>query len=105
MSSFLGVFLQSFVYLFNLITLPLFWFLPLFDVALNYLPQVAVLFQSYAMLIFLSFFVLVFPVLIWLLIFSQPGLKPYPGLTTTELMAELKKGYRLEKPNGCSHAM
>ena len=40
-----------------------------------------------------------------ILIFSQPGVKPYPGLTATELMSELKKGYRLEKPNGCSDAM
>ena len=38
-------------------------------------------------------------------IFSQPGVKPYPGLTATELMSELRKGYRLEKPNGCSDAM
>ena len=35
----------------------------------------------------------------------QLGLKPYAGMTTTELMAELKKGYRLEKPNGCSEEM
>ena len=76
---------------------------------LNCRPQVAVLFLSHAVLIFLSFFffffVFFFSVLILLLIFSQPGLKPYPGLTATELMAELKKGYRLEKPTGCSHAM
>ena len=38
-------------------------------------------------------------------IFSQPGVKPYPGLTVQELMSELRKGYRLEKPNGCSDAM
>ena len=38
-------------------------------------------------------------------IFSQQGVKPYPGLTATELMSELRKGYRLEKPNGCSDAM
>ena len=55
MSSFLGVFLHSFVYPFNLIALPLFSSLPLFDVVLNYLPQVAMLFQSHAMLIFLHF--------------------------------------------------
>ncbi|XP_067025516.1 angiopoietin-1 receptor-like isoform X2 [Acropora muricata] len=42
-------------------------------------------------------------VLLWEM--ETGGLKPYPGLTATELMAELKKGYRLEKPTGCSHAM
>lgn len=35
----------------------------------------------------------------------QLGLKPYAGLNTTELIAQLKKGYRLEKPNGCSEEM
>jgi len=42
-------------------------------------------------------------VLLWEM--ETGGLKPYPGLTNTELMAELRKGYRLEKPIGCSHAM
>ena len=35
----------------------------------------------------------------------QLGLKPYAGLDTAEIIAELKKGYRLEKPNGCSEEM
>ena len=38
-------------------------------------------------------------------ILLQTGLKPYAGLNTTELIAELKKGYRLEKPDGCSEKM
>lgn len=38
-------------------------------------------------------------------IMLQTGLKPYAGLSTTELMEELKKGYRLEKPAGCSEEM
>ncbi|XP_067025155.1 angiopoietin-1 receptor-like [Acropora muricata] len=42
-------------------------------------------------------------VLLWEM--ETGGLKPYPGLTTTELMSELRKGYRLEKPNGCSAEM
>ncbi|XP_067025150.1 angiopoietin-1 receptor-like [Acropora muricata] len=42
-------------------------------------------------------------VLLWEM--ETGGLKPYPGLTTTELMSELRKGYRLEKPNGCSDEM
>ncbi|XP_044182323.1 angiopoietin-1 receptor-like [Acropora millepora] len=42
-------------------------------------------------------------VLLWEI--ESGGVKPYPGLTTTELMSELRKGYRLEKPNGCSDAM
>lgn len=42
-------------------------------------------------------------VLLWEM--ESGGLKPYPGLTTTELMSELRKGYRLEKPNGCSDEM
>ncbi|XP_067025148.1 angiopoietin-1 receptor-like isoform X4 [Acropora muricata] len=42
-------------------------------------------------------------VLLWEI--ESGGVKPYPGLTATELMSELRKGYRLEKPNGCSDAM
>ena len=38
-------------------------------------------------------------------ILLQTGLKPYAGLNTTELIAELNKGYRLEKPDGCSEEM
>ena len=70
MSSFLGVFLHSFVYLFNLIALPLFSSLPLFNVVLNYLPQVAMLFQSHAMVIFPSFFVCLFVCLFFGFCFS-----------------------------------
>ena len=33
------------------------------------------------------------------------GLKPYPGLSTAELIQELKRGYRLGKPYGCSEEM
>ncbi|XP_067025156.1 fibroblast growth factor receptor 1-like [Acropora muricata] len=40
-------------------------------------------------------------VLLWEM--ETGGLKPYPGLTTTELMSDLRKGHRLEKPNGCSN--
>ncbi|KAJ7354896.1 hypothetical protein OS493_029455 [Desmophyllum pertusum] len=42
-------------------------------------------------------------VLLWEM--ESGGLKPYAGLNTTELIAELKKGYRMEKPNGCSDEM
>ncbi|XP_068760323.1 angiopoietin-1 receptor-like [Montipora capricornis] len=42
-------------------------------------------------------------VLLWEI--ESGGLKPYAGLTTTEMMAKLKNGYRLEKPCGCSDAM
>ena len=38
-------------------------------------------------------------------IILQTGLKPYAGLDTIELMEALKKGYRLEKPAGCSEEM
>ena len=38
-------------------------------------------------------------------IVSRPGVKPYPGLTTTELISEFRKGYRLENSSGCSDAM
>lgn len=33
------------------------------------------------------------------------GLKPYAGMNATELITELKRGYRLEKPRGCSDEM
>ena len=33
------------------------------------------------------------------------GLKPYPGLSTAELIQELKRGNRLGKPYGCSAEM
>ena len=103
-SSFLEVFLQSFLYHFILIVLPLSSFLLLLNsICLLRLPKVRMLLQSYARLIFFLFF---FPsFLLFLLTFLQPGLKPYPGFTTTELMSELRKGYRLEKPNGCSDEM
>lgn len=42
-------------------------------------------------------------VLLWEI--ESGGLKPYAGLNTAELIAQLKKGYRLEKPNGCSEEM
>ncbi|XP_020631998.1 angiopoietin-1 receptor-like [Orbicella faveolata] len=42
-------------------------------------------------------------VLLWEI--ESGGLKPYAGLSTQELIAELKKGYRLEKPDGCSEEM
>ncbi|XP_068713935.1 angiopoietin-1 receptor-like [Montipora foliosa] len=42
-------------------------------------------------------------VLLWEI--ESGGLKPYAGMTTQEIMTELKKGYRLEKPSGCSDAM
>ncbi|XP_068713931.1 angiopoietin-1 receptor-like isoform X2 [Montipora foliosa] len=42
-------------------------------------------------------------VLLWEI--ESGGLKPYAGMTTPEVMTELKKGYRLEKPSGCSDAM
>lgn len=42
-------------------------------------------------------------VLLWEI--ESGGLKPYAGLDTAEIIAELKKGYRLEKPNGCSEEM
>ncbi|XP_068760314.1 angiopoietin-1 receptor-like isoform X2 [Montipora capricornis] len=42
-------------------------------------------------------------VLLWEI--ESGGLKPYAGMTTPEIMTELKKGYRLEKPSGCSDAM
>ena len=38
-------------------------------------------------------------------IFLLIGLKPYAGLSTTELIDQLKIGYRLEKPDGCSDAV
>ena len=102
-SSFLDVFLQSFLYHFILIVLPLSSFLLLLNsICLLRLPKVRMLLQSYARLIFFLFFP---SFLLFLLTFLKPGLKPYPGLTTTELMSELRKGYRLEKPNGCSDEM
>lgn len=42
-------------------------------------------------------------VLLWEM--ESGGLKPYAGLSTTELIDQLKKGYRLEKPDGCSDAV
>ncbi|XP_078343668.1 angiopoietin-1 receptor-like [Oculina patagonica] len=42
-------------------------------------------------------------VLLWEI--ESGGLKPYAGMSTTELISELKKGYRLEKPDGCSEEM
>lgn len=33
------------------------------------------------------------------------GLKPYAGLSAVDLIEQLKKGYRMEKPNGCSDEM
>lgn len=33
------------------------------------------------------------------------GLKPYAGLSPVDLIEQLKKGYRMEKPNGCSDEM
>ncbi|XP_027045523.1 angiopoietin-1 receptor-like [Pocillopora damicornis] len=42
-------------------------------------------------------------VLLWEI--ESGGLKPYPGLSTAELIQELKRGYRLGKPHGCSEEM
>ena len=60
-SSFLDVFLQSFLYHFILIVLPLSSFLLLLNsICLLRLPKVRMLLQSYARLIFFLFFSLVF---------------------------------------------
>ncbi|XP_066014756.1 angiopoietin-1 receptor-like [Pocillopora verrucosa] len=42
-------------------------------------------------------------VLLWEI--ESGGLKPYAGLSTAELIENLKNGYRMEKPNGCSDEM
>lgn len=42
-------------------------------------------------------------VLLWEI--ESGGLKPYAGLSAVDLIEQLKKGYRMEKPNGCSDKM
>lgn len=42
-------------------------------------------------------------VLLWEI--ESGGLKPYAGLGAVDLIEQLKKGYRMEKPNGCSDEM